>query len=44
VIDERANAKGDDAVADLIERDDPAGDSCRHGGQGILSEADSQGQ
>jgi hypothetical protein len=42
VVDERADAEGRDPVADLIERDHPARDGGRHGGERVLAEADGE--
>ena len=42
MVDERTDAEGGDPVADLVERDHPAGDGRRHGGQRALAEADRQ--
>jgi hypothetical protein len=41
-VDEGANAECGDSVADLIERDHPAGNRGRHGDQAVLAEADRQ--
>ena len=41
---QRAGAEGGDAVADLVEGDDAAGDGGRHRDQLLLAEADRQRQ